>query len=302
MREENEILKKYNIHPKKYKKLNKATYIETETEKYIIKKNPHNNEIREYLKSKNFDHIPESITEPEEEYEITKYIEEYKIPREQKIIDLVTTISLLHNKTTHYKEITEETYNEIYNEIKEKLENLYNHYIELITIIESKVYMSPCEYLIARNISAVFQALKEAKDELKKWHRSVRNDTKQRLVVLHNNLELDHFIDNSLISWDNAKIGMPLYDIYKLYKKHALEFEFNEVLKVYKKHYLLTENEKKLLFILMKIPPKIEMNNTEYENTKEAGKQIEYIYKSVMLTSPKNSNKRPEDNANKNKN
>lgn len=302
MREENEILKKYNIHPKKYKKLKKVTYIETDTEKYIIKKNQQNNEIREYLKSKNFNHMPETITESEEEYEITKYIAEYKIPREQKIIDLATTISLLHNKTTHYKEITEETYNEIYNELKEKIEILYNYYIELITIIESKVYMSPCEYLIARNISIVFQALEESKEELKKWHKSVKKDTKQRLVVLHNNLELDHFIDNTLISWDNSKIGMPPYDIYNLYTKHALEFEFNEVLKAYEKHYPLTENEKQLLFILMKIPPKIEMNKTEYENTKEAGKQIKYIYKSMKLTSPKNSNKRPEDYTDKNKN
>lgn len=302
MREENEILKKYNIHPRKYKKLKNATYIETDTEKYIIKKNKHNDEIREYLKSRNFKHIPETITLPEEEYEITKYIEEYKMPREQKIIDLAATISLLHNKTTHYKEITEETYNEIYNELKEKIENLYDYYIGLITIIESKVYMSPCEYLIARNISIVFQALEESKEELGNWHKSVKNDTKQRLVVLHNNLELDHFIDNKLISWDNAKIGMPIYDIYELYKKHALEFEFNEVLKAYEKHYPLTENEKRLLFILMKIPPRIEMNNTEYENTKEAGKQIEYIYKSMKLTSPKNSNERQKDNANKNKN
>lgn len=302
MREENEILRKYNIHPRKYKKLKNATYIETDTEKYIIKKNKQNNEIREYLKSRNFNHIPEIITLPEEKYEITKYIEEYKMPREQKIIDLAATISLLHNKTTHYKEITEETYNEIYNELKDKIENLYNYYIELITIIESKVYMSPCEYLIARNISIVFQALEESKEELGNWHKSVKNDTKQRLVVLHNNLELDHFMDNKLISWDKSKIGMPIYDIYKLYKKHALEFEFNEVLKAYEKHYPLTENEKQLLFILMKIPPKIEMNKTEYENTKEAGKQIEYIYKSMKLTSPKNSNERPEDNADKNKN
>lgn len=302
MREENEILRKYNIHPKKYKKLKNATYIETETGKYIIKKNTQDNEIREYLKSKNFNHIPVSITDPEEEYEITKYIEEYKIPREQKIIDLATIISLLHTKTTHYKEITAEEYNEIYDELKNKIENLYNYYIELITIIESKVYMSPCEYLIARNISVVFQALEVSKEELENWHKSVKNDTKQRLVVLHNNLELDHFIGNNLISWDNAKIGMPIYDIYKLYKKHALEFEFSEVLKAYEKHYPLTENEKQLLFILMKIPPKIEMNNTEYENTKEAGKRIEYIYKSMKLTSPKDFNKRPENNANKNKN
>ena len=93
-----------------------------------------------------------------------------------------------------------------------------------------------------------------------------------------------------------SKIGIPIFDIHKLYKKHALEFDFSELLKLYEKNYPLLEEEKKLLFILISIPQKLSLDKSEYENTKEAGKMMDYIYKTEMLISPYYSNKRPEDN------
>lgn len=302
MYEINEILKKYDLHPRKYKKNKKTTYIETENGKYIIKKkNNKNKYIYDYLKSRNFDYIPKIINE-NEEYEITTYIEEYNIPKEQKMIDLINLISLLHNKTTHFKEITEDNYKEIYEDINNNIEHLHSYYEDLITMIETKVYMSPCEYLIARNITKIFETLYFSKKELDNWYDLVKEKTKQRLVVLHNNLELEHFLTNEkkyLISWDKSKIGMPLFDIYKLYKKHALEFEFSEILKLYEKNYPLLEEEKRLLFILISIPQKLELNKSEYENTKEAGKLMDYLYKTEKLISPYYSDKRPENNTNK---
>ena len=293
MYEINEILKKYDLHPRKYKKNKKTTYIETENGKYIIKKkNNKNKYIYDYLKSRNFDYIPKIINENEE----------YNIPKEQKMIDLINLVSLLHNKTTHFKEITEDNYKEIYEDINNNIEHLHSYYEDLITMIETKVYMSPCEYLIARNITKIFETLYFSKKELDNWYDLVKEKTKQRLVVLHNNLELEHLLTNEkkyLISWDKSKIGMPLFDIYKLYKKHALEFEFSEILKLYEKNYPLLEEEKRLLFILISIPQKLELNKSEYENTKEAGKLMDYLYKTEKLISPYYSDKRPENNTNK---
>ena len=218
------------------------------------------------------------------------------------MIDLINLVSLLHNKTTHFKEITEDNYKEIYEDINNNIEHLHSYYEDLITMIETKVYMSPCEYLIARNITKIFETLYFSKKELDNWYDLVKEKTKQRLVVLHNNLELEHFLTNEkkyLISWDKSKIGMPLFDIYKLYKKHALEFEFSEILKLYEKNYPLLEEEKRLLFILISIPQKLELNKSEYENTKEAGKLMDYLYKTEKLISPYYSDKRPENNTHK---
>jgi hypothetical protein len=108
-------------------------------------------------------------------------------------------------------------------------------------------------------------------------------------VVLHNNLDLSHFLRNEqsyLISWRKSKIDMPIFDIYKLYKRNGLEFEFSEVLKRYEKNYPLLPEEKKLLFILMALPDKIEFGKNEYDNCLAVNKMIDFVYKTEMIISP----------------
>ena len=59
----------------------------------------------------------------------------------------------------------------------------------------------------------------------------------------------------------------------------------------YESKYPLLPHEKKLLFILIVLPDKIELNKTEYENTLEVSKVINSLYKTEILVSPKNSKK-----------
>ena len=123
MQEINEIIKKYELKPRKYTKNKKVLFIETQDRKYRIKEKIKDNQnIYDYLKSRNFNYLPKIISSPNDEYEITEYIESYNIPEEQKIIDLIDLVALLHNKTTHYKEVTEDDYKEIYEDLKEKIE------------------------------------------------------------------------------------------------------------------------------------------------------------------------------------
>lgn len=306
MTEINEILKKYNIKPRTYKKIKNVILVETDTKKYTIKKkNKDNQYIYDYLKTRNFNYMPNIINTPQEKYEITEYIIEYEIPKEQRMLDLIDLVSLLHNKTTHYKETIEKEYDEIYEDLKNNIEHLYGYYNDIITIIETKIYMSPCEYLLARNISIIFSTLNFLEERINKWYKQIKENTKQRYVVLHNNLELDHFIDNEkkyLISWEKSKIGIPIFDIYKLYLKHALEFDFSEILKRYEKNYPLYETERNLLFILILMPQKIEFSDNEYENTKQVREKLDYIFKTRKLVSPYYTNERPENNTHKQEN
>ena len=149
--------------------------------------------------------------------------------------------------------------------------------------------MSPAEYLLARNISRIFSALNYSKDELEKWYEIVEKKTKQRLVVLHNNLDMSHFIRNKeayLINWDKAKIDMPIFDLYKLYKRHGLTYDFEEVLRRYEKNYPLLPEERKLFFILIALPDKIEFDQNNYAMTKTISHLIDSVYKTEQLISP----------------
>ncbi len=289
-----EILKKNSLVANRYIKKNNVYFIDTKDTRYVVKKNKYSTDIYNYLKTRSFDYYPKVLNSENDDYLITEYIEDIDLPKEQKILDMIDLVSLLHYKTTHYKEVTEDDYKEIYEDINSNIDYLYSYYMDLITLIETKVYMSPSEYLLASNISKLLASLTYAKEELNDWYNEIKEIKKQRLVVLHNNLELNHFIENErpyLISWNKSKIGLPIFDIYRLYKKHALDFDFSEILNRYEKKFPLLPTEKKLLFILIVLPDKIEFDKSEYENTLEVSRVINCLYKTEKLVLPENSKK-----------
>lgn len=291
MRKFNEILNKYSLKPHRYEVRGKATIIDTDNGKYVIKEKlrDHDLPVYEYLNSRNFNYYPKVLSDDGDDYEIMEYIESSTMPEEQKLMDMIDLVSLLHSKTTHYKEVDVADYKKLYEDIANNIEYLYSYYNDIITVIESRVYMSPAEYLLARNISRIFSALNYSKDELEKWYEIVEQKTKQRLVVLHNNLDMSHFIKNKgsyLINWDKAKIDMPIFDLYKLYKRHGLIYDFEEILHRYEKNYPLLPEERKLFFILIALPDKIEFDQNNYAMTKTVSHLIDSVYKTERLISP----------------
>ena len=289
MRKLNDVLKKYELKPHRYIKEGSVVIVDTERGKYVLKEKRGNKKIYNYLNSRNFNYYPQFISDNNEDYDIMEYIEQTDIPNEQKIMDLVDLVGLLHSKTTHYQEVDEDDYKQIYEDINNNIIYLNGYYTDMINIIDNKVYMSPAEYLLARNISKLFAALNYSKGELDSWYELVKKSHKKRLVVLHNNLDLSHFLrnqDSYLISWDKAKIDMPIFDLYKLYKRNGLEFEFSEVLNRYERNYPLQTEEKKLLFILMALPDKVEFSKDEYENCKKVNRMLDFVYKTEMIISP----------------
>lgn len=291
MNQLNTVLKKYELKPNCYRKNGRVTIVDSKRGTFVVKPKKENMDenIYKYLESRNFNYYPIRINDETDDYQITEYVEEIDMPEDQKILDMIELVSLLHYKTTHYKEVDEDDYKKIYEDIMNNANYLYSYYIDVISIIESKVYMSPSEYLLARNISKLFAAIEFSKGEIEKWYELVKEKRKQRLVVLHNNLEIDHFIRNKnsyLISWDKSKIDIPIFDLYKLYKKHALDFDFEVIFNTYEKNYPLLEEERKLLFILISLPDKIEFDDSEYEMCKKISRQIDTLYKTEKLLSP----------------
>lgn len=290
MREISNILKKYDLRAYKYEKNGKAIVTDTNNGRYVIKlKNRNNDNIYDYLNSRSFNYYPHRLNSDNDNYEITEYIEQIDMPSEQKLLDMIDLVTLLHNKTTYYKEVTEDDYKKIYEDIKNNIEYLKSYYNDIITVIDSKIYMSPSEYLIARNITKIFSALYFCEKNIEDWYKMVEDKDKQRVVVLHNNLSLDHFLRSKnayLINWDKSKIDIPIFDLYKLYKRHALDYDFEVLLKHYESKYPLLEDERNLFFILISLPPKIEFIDNEFEMCKNISHEIDLLYKTEKLISP----------------
>ena len=291
----NKIIKKFckdnDIKPIKIEKRGKRTIIYTEDNAYCLKVRERldNNDIYDYLKSRSFNYYPKELSISNDDVIVREYISENKIPKEQKILDLINLMSLLHLKTTHYKEVDLDDYKEIYENLKNNVVYLTSYYNDLISIVESSVIMSPKEYLLARNISIIFRSLYFCEVNIERWYNLVKEKRKQRVVVLHNNLKLSHILRNEksyFINWDKAKIGIPIFDFYKLYKAHYLDFDFSELLKQYEHNYPLQEEERLLLFILISMPVKIEFNDSEFNCCKFISNHIDELIKASNLISP----------------
>lgn len=238
-----------------------------------------------YLKSRSFDYFPEPI-EINDDNEIYPYIEDSDEPLEQKAVDLTHIMSLLHNKTTFYREVDIDKNKEIYEDILGRLEYLNNYYTDLITLIEKEVYMSPSSYLVARNINIIFESIYFCKDKIEEWYRKIENNKNERVVNIHNNINLDHYRKSDkpyLISWNKSRIDSPIYDLLSFYQNHYLDLDFDDLFHYYESSYPLKEEERLLLFTYMAIPPKIEIENSEYIMCIKINKIIDYLYKTSNL-------------------
>lgn len=298
MRNVRYILEKYQLHPTRYQMKGKVTFVDTDRGSYAMKEMEHDQEeIWNYLRSRNFLYYPE-IIRYENRILVTKLEQDIAMPKEQKAEDLIDLMALLHQKTTHYKEVDISDYKELYEDISNNIFYLKTYYDDMMTIIESHIIMSPSEYLLARNITLVYSALNFSKEALEKWYEMIKDKRKQRMVILHNHLELSHFIRNQnayLTSWDKAKFGIPIFDFYKFYKKHCLEFEFDELFKRYERSYPLLEEERLLLFILLALPSKIEWNDSEYAMCQKISNMIDEMIKTEKLISPYNTKNREQE-------
>lgn len=253
---------------------------------YVIKKKQKAlSDTYNYLLSRSFDYFPEIIKE-DDNYIYYRYIDDLKEPKEQKIIDLIYLLALLHSKTTFYKEIDIDYYKAIYESINNEIDNTYNYYNNLMDNIDNEVFMSPANYLIARNITLIYKSLNYAKENINKWYKLIENDRKVRVVMLHNNLKLEHYLKNDkpyLISWDKSTIDMPIFDLVSLYKNNYLDFEFTDLLKIYLSKYPLTKEEMTLFLTIISIPNKIALSDSEYKTVLEVRSLLDYIYKTSDL-------------------
>ena len=279
-----EILAKYDVPINKITILSNAKIVD---DKIVVKerKNDDIDKTYSYLKSRSFDYFPEPIAMLDK-YELYPYIDSGYEPKEQKAMDLMYLLSLLHSKTTFYREVDIDRNKEIYENIVNDLDYLNNYYSDLITSIEKEVYMAPSSYLIARNINIIFESIYYSRNMIESWYKKIENNKNERVVNIHNNITLDHYIKSEkpyLISWNKSRIDSPIYDLLSFYKNHYLELDFDDLFNYYESSYPLKEEEKLLLFSYMSIPDKIELENDEYRMCIKINKMIDYLYKTSNL-------------------
>ena len=259
--------------------------------KYVIKVKKGNTEkIYDYLSGRKFNNFLASI-DNNRSYEVYPYIAEKEITKEDKAVDLVYTLSLLHAKTTTYQNIDLDKVKEIYEENQFKLNYLNSYYHDLQDYIESKQYMAPGEYLLIRNISRIYMLLTFSKHMLEKWYNEKQKLKKERNVFLHNNITLDHFLENEnayFINWSKSHRGIVVYDFLNFYQNEYKSLEMSSLFEIYQSKYKYTQDEYYLFLSLLSIPPKVEFTNSNYINTLNVSNLINYVEGVEKFTSKEN--------------
>ncbi len=276
--------------PYRYTLKGKATLLETTSGDFIIKpKRKDINELYNYLISRGFDHFPKLVDASRRDVNVFEYVESIRMPKEQMCDDIIDLIASLHNKTSYFKEVSEDTYKAIYEDIKSNISYLKNYYDTLFEMGFSEVYQSPSTYQFLRNFSKLNAALDFCDKELDNWYELIKGETKTRVSVVHNNLALDHYLKGNrevLISWDDYLIDTPIIDLVKLYKKEYLNINFAECLERYMYKFPLLEYEKKLLFILITLPPELKKGDSEISQCRYNNQVIDYVFKTEDLIRP----------------
>ena len=87
------------------------------------------------------------------------------------------------------------------------------------------------------------------------------------------------FFITAIIEVTNSGVAVPIAITVK-------PITLSEILKYYEQSYPLQKDERKLLFILIALPPKIDFDKSIYEQTKEISNQMDIMYKTERLISP----------------
>ena len=266
-REIRSILENHHIIVKKITLKGNVKIIDTGDRKLVIKKKKKElNDVYKYLSSRAFEYFPKKVLESDN-YDIYEYVEDGNEPFEQKVLDMIHLVSILHSKTTFYKNIDSDEYKYLYESILDKIEYLNYYYNDLVSVYEKEEFMSPSSYLMVRNISKVFEALNYCKYNIEKWYEIINEKKRVRIVHLHNNLNVDHYMKSRspyLISWDKSKRDMPIYDLIHLFNLYYYEVDFCDLLHVYEANYPLLPEEKTLLFVMISLPEKLILDDSEY--------------------------------------
>ncbi len=268
-----------------------VSIIESMDGKFVVKPKSQTvgKELFDYLSLRGFHAYAPIVDDSRSEMTIFEYIEDARYPKDQRAIDMIDTLADLHNKTSYNKEVREDKYKEIYDTLKGNLAYYKEKYENMVAAIEEEIFMSPSHYLFIRNSSKLFSQIAFCEAKTDEWYDMVKDKRETRVCLVHNKLELDHFLSGdkrALISWDAASTDSPVLDFYNFYSKECLELEFASILKEYLRKVELSEDERSLLFILLCLPKDIEFEEDEFASCDTVSSAYDYIYRTEYLVRP----------------
>ena len=205
----------------------KSHILTTKDGKYVVKEKKKDlKSLYNYLENRSFNKFPKIIDEYDNNY-VYEYLDDINEPINQKMIDEAKTLADLQYKTSYVKNVKIDNFKEIYENISSNINYLEDYYNKLFDKALSEEYIRPSLYILIINSSLIRSNISFLKRELEKWYKMINDLDKIRVVYNHNNLSIDHFINNKFISWDKYLVDSPVIDLINLYKIDFNKYDFS---------------------------------------------------------------------------
>ena len=286
-----EFLEKNDVKLKSCKYVGKVKILDTNKGKLVYKENCHNKDIYEYLKTRDFHNYPQIFNSNYRNVEVSKYIEEKDVAKEQRLSDLIRLSANLHRKTTFNKEIDLDELKKKYEDILKQANYLRNYYEDLNNYIDTQLFMSPSEYLLVSNIDLIYYCLDFVRIKINNWYNNIKEKKTIRYSMIHNNLSLDHLLESDskyLISWSKSRLDMPIFDLIKIYQDNYYDLSLDDLFQEYEHDNHLQDYEYLFLLINLALVKKIEFTKDTYQDCCNINKYLIYLRKIATLIHKKN--------------
>lgn len=273
-----ECLAKYDIQVKRITYFEKYIIIDSENEKYLLKKKDSNKEeLFNHLKQINYNYYMPLINEYSDYYELYPYYDDNISGKYTKAKEMLYALALLHIKTTTYIDYNQDELKEIYEDTNNLIDNLTKYYLDLQDYLEGIEFLSPAQYLLMKNISRIHYLLRLAKSNLEDWFKDLES---VREVLLINNVSLNNFRVGEasyFVDFKDAKNGLVVYDLVNFYKNEVLNVDFFSLFSFYNSKYNLNKDELELFYTLICIPERITFTKNNYLDTLRVRRLVDYV-------------------------
>lgn len=267
----------------KYSYIDGDKVVETEEGKFFITpKCNDKKQVFRYLEQKDFPFFLPMKNSFRDSYEVYPYVEDDILPAD-KALDLIHILSLLHIKTTTYQTVVMDNVKELYESVSRQIQDKIDYYQKLQDDIENHIYMAPDEALFMKNVSLFYQNFQKSREYLELWYEMKKSQKEERVVFLHKQPCLLHFVDQKtpyFTHWDLSDKGYVIYDFLYFYKKDYMIVEMNPLFQIYQSKYKFTEDEMLLFFCLLLLDEKVEfISSNHYESTIVVQRHVSYAKK-----------------------
>lgn len=157
-----------------------------------------------------------SFRETDGAFFLYRYVKALEYPPQKKISNLFEAITELHGKTAYEKKLPQKSFKYLHRTYK-KLDTIFQTLEMIIREAELATVKTDIQWILLSKYSIFLKAKAELYELQKKIHKYIDDKGTAIYCLNHGNPCLTHMVDDKIISFNHASLGIFVSDIAKLY-------------------------------------------------------------------------------------